>query len=61
MALESMMLYQCSVCGNAMSGLEWEEHAGQLKDFKCPDCQHLLNEDELYGEDATDEKEEDTE
>ena len=54
MALQSMMLYQCAVCGNAMTGMEWEEHAGQLKDYKCPECQHLLNEDELYSEETTD-------
>lgn len=50
MTLESMMIYSCSVCGNAMCGMEWDEHEGQLKDFKCPSCQHLLNEDELYPE-----------
>ena len=54
MALESMMLYSCAVCGNAMCGLEWDEHPGQLKDFKCPSCQHLLNEDELYPEEEPD-------
>ena len=56
MGLESMMIYSCAVCGNAMAGMEWEEHKGHLKDFKCPDCNHMLNEDELYGEDADDEK-----
>ena len=54
MALESMMLYQCAVCGNAMAGMEWEEHAGNLKDYKCPSCNHMLNEDELYSEETTD-------
>jgi len=58
MTLESMMLYQCSVCGNAMCGIEWDEHPGQLKDFKCPSCLHLLNEDELYSEEI--EKEDDS-
>lgn len=50
--IDSMKLYSCSVCGNTLSGMEWEEHAGQLKEFKCPSCQHMLNEDELYDEDG---------
>jgi DNA-directed RNA polymerase subunit RPC12/RpoP len=53
MPLESMYLYQCSVCGHTMAGLEWEEQTGNLKDYKCPSCQHLLNEDELYSEEET--------
>jgi hypothetical protein len=32
--------------------MEWEEHSGQLKDYKCPECQHMLNEDELYSEEG---------
>ena len=51
MALESMQLYSCVVCGHMMAGLEWGEHSGNLKDYKCPKCQHLLNEDELHSED----------
>jgi len=50
MALESMILYSCAVCGNTLAGLEWDEHKGNLKDFKCPECDHLLNEDELYSD-----------
>lgn len=50
MALESMMLYECPVCGNAMCGLEWDEHKGQLADYKCPSCQHLSDESALIAE-----------
>ena len=53
MSLESMMIYSCSVCGNAMAGMEWEEHSDKSangKDYKCPDCGHGVNEDELYGD-----------
>ena len=52
MTLDSMKLYSCAVCGNALMGMEWEEYPGQLKEFKCPSCQHMLNEDELYDEDG---------
>ena len=54
MALESMMLYSCPVCGNALTGLEWEDHTEQeqyAKEYCCPSCGGGLNEDELIGED----------
>ena len=57
MPLSSMEIYTCAVCGNALAGLEWEEHSANLKDYKCPDCGHLLNEDELYGENKEDQNE----
>lgn len=50
-----MMLYTCPICGNAMAGMEWEEHpdkaVASLKDYCCPSCGGGLNEDELIGED----------
>jgi DNA-directed RNA polymerase subunit RPC12/RpoP len=52
--LESMVLYSCAVCGNAMAGLEWEDSPDTsvgLKDYCCPSCGAGLNEDELYSED----------
>ena len=57
MALESMMLYSCPVCGYIMAGLEWEHHTGDGdKEYCCSGCGAGLNEDELYGEDIDDEK-----
>ena len=46
----SMELFSCAICGNVLTFLEWQENSANLKDFKCPDCDHLLNQDELYGE-----------
>jgi len=48
--LESMELYSCSVCGETISGMEWEEHTGGDKEYKCPICKTDLNRDELYSE-----------
>ena len=50
--LNSMELFSCAVCGNVLTVLEWQENSTNSKDFKCPDCKHLLNQDELYGEDG---------
>lgn len=54
MALESMMLYSCAICGNAMCGMEWEDSPSKSpsgKDYNCPSCGQDINEDELYKED----------
>lgn len=54
MALESMMLYSCPVCGNAMAGMEWEDNLAKTeihKDYNCSSCGYDVNEDELVGED----------
>ena len=55
MALESMMLYSCPVCGNTLIGMEWEDHPNKtvesFKEYCCPSCDRGLNEDELIGED----------
>lgn len=48
--LDSMMIYTCPVCGHSAAGMEWAESEAQLKDFKCPKCDHLLNDDELQSE-----------
>jgi DNA-directed RNA polymerase subunit RPC12/RpoP len=54
MGLESMMIYSCPICGNAMAGMEWEDSPdtaiGSTKDICCPSCGGGLNEDELIGE-----------
>jgi DNA-directed RNA polymerase subunit RPC12/RpoP len=53
MPLEMMIVYVCSICGNAMTGMEWGEQLDKAingKDYCCPDCGHGMNEDELYGE-----------
>lgn len=52
MPINSMELFSCAICGNVLTALEWQENSINSKDFKCPDCEHLLNQDELYGEDG---------
>lgn len=51
MPIESMKIYSCPICGNALIGMEWEEDTGiEGKEFRCAGCGQGLNEDELYSE-----------
>lgn len=53
MDLESMMLYSCSVCGNTMCGMEWEDSPSvdpTGKDYKCPSCGYDLDAEQLLSE-----------
>ena len=51
--LDPNVLYSCAVCGNALSGLEWQDHPDTThttigKEYCCPSCGHGINEDEMY-------------
>jgi len=52
--LESMKIYSCAVCGNALVGMEWEDCPDPqgFFTFQCKSCGHNFNEEELYSEDG---------
>lgn len=44
-------LFSCSMCGNTLSGMEWDGERDQTgeHDYKCPCCDHTFNKGELTG------------